>query len=368
MKLLFVMNAPVVGGAERHTMALADRLAGERFEGSIFALNRGPLTAPSGVELDQPEPSRGRLARIGDLAKRISEGRPDLIVAVNERPAIVAMIARARARAAKPPIVLIWHSTVARNLKEAALGLLHTPVFNSLDAITFISENQRAYWRRHRISPKREAVIPNGVDVARFSPAARAKWRDETRQRLGIHRDTLVVGVNAVLRPEKNHLQLVEAVARLRQQGRDVLALLVGDGPMSSAIRARAPSLGVADRILMPGLQADVRPFVAAFDVGAICSTSIETLSLSALETMAMGIPVVMSDLGGATEIVDGENGRIVAVGDLSSLREALASFFDPIGRAAAGARARATVERRFPQELMVANYVAWFKKLSRLY
>jgi glycosyltransferase involved in cell wall biosynthesis len=166
------------------------------------------------------------------------------------------------------------------------------------------------------------------------------------------------------MRPEKNHLQLLDAVARLHREGRDVRALLVGDGPMAPAIRSRARSLGIEDRVSMPGLQSDVRPFVAAFDVGIICSTAVETLSLSALETMAMGIPMVMSDLGGASEVVDGANGRIVPVGDLSGLCGALASFVDPASRKAAGARARATVEHRFSQDLMVGSYAAWFREL----
>src|SRR4051794_26636173 len=156
MKLMFVMNAPIVGGAERHTIALADGLAAKGFECLIFALKKGPLAGPNRATLDQPVGPRGRIARIGDLVARLSEYRPDLIVAVNERPAVVAMIARARARGSKAPIALIWHSTIARNLKERLACLLHRPIFNSLDAITFISENQRAYWRGNGISPKRE--------------------------------------------------------------------------------------------------------------------------------------------------------------------------------------------------------------------
>jgi glycosyltransferase involved in cell wall biosynthesis len=368
MKLLFVINAPIIGGAERHTMDLVAKLASKGFDSTVFALNPGPLLAPEVAVLDKPEHRGSRVARVVDLTARISRHRPDLIVTVNERPTVVATIALGFVRAPKPPIVMIWHSTVFRDRKEVLLSLIHTPIFNRLEALTFISENQRVYWRERGIFPKRDTIILNGVDVVHYSPAARERWRAETRNRFGIENDTVVIGVSAVMRPEKNHLQLLDVIAGLRGQGPKVQALLVGDGPMSTAIRSRARTLGIEDRVLMTGFQSDVRPFVAAFDIGTICSTAIETMSLSALETMAMGIPVVMSDLGGATEIIDGENGRVFPVGELHGLRAALESFFDPAVRAVAGARARETVQGRFNQELMVAKYVAWFKKIKQIH
>jgi glycosyltransferase involved in cell wall biosynthesis len=130
---------------------------------------------------------------------------------------------------------------------------------------------------------------------------------------------------------------------------------------MRAEIEQRCTALGVTDHVIIAGMQPDVRPFIAAFDVGILCSISIETLSLAALEVMAMGIPMVMSELGGASEIVNGENGMLFPVGDGSALVEALAKFFHDRDLAKTGAAARLTTEVKFDHRAMVANYFNHF-------
>jgi glycosyltransferase involved in cell wall biosynthesis len=161
-----------------------------------------------------------------------------------------------------------------------------------------------------------------------------------------------------VLRPEKNHVQLVEAVARLRARDIPARALLVGDGAMRPAIEARARALGVSDHVRITGFQADVRPLVGACDAVVLCSTAVETFSLAALEAMALGRPVVQSQIGGAAEMtVPGENGALFPVGDTRALVERLAELADPAARRRMGAAARATVEARFCERAMVERY-----------
>jgi glycosyltransferase involved in cell wall biosynthesis len=117
------------------------------------------------------------------------------------------------------------------------------------------------------------------------------------RRVLGLADGDYVVGMCAVFRPEKNHLQLVEAVAKLRARGIPARALLIGDGPMRPAIESRARDLGVAADVVIAGFHQDVRPLLAASDVVALPSTSVETFSLAALEAMALARPVVLSDI-----------------------------------------------------------------------
>jgi glycosyltransferase involved in cell wall biosynthesis len=174
-----------------------------------------------------------------------------------------------------------------------------------------------------------------------------------------------VLGLCAVMRPEKNHRQLIDAVGRLRRRGADARALFVGDGPSRSAIEARAASMGIADQITFAGMAADTRPWVAAFDIGVCCSTSIETLSLATLEAMAMGVPAVMSALGGAAEIVDGVNGRIFPVGDLDGLCGAIDALRSPETLRIAGRAARASAVARFDRRAMTDRYLDWFQSLA---
>jgi glycosyltransferase involved in cell wall biosynthesis len=362
-RVMFVMNTPVVGGAERHTFELASALHEGGWQPTVFAMKSGSLPPPKEIDLFQPAAPRRLFPRIADLAEAIRTVAPDLIVAVNERPVLAAVLARLQARR-RMPIVAISHSTVLRNRKEEWMQRIYTPLFNRIEGVVFISQNQRRFWRERGFRPRDEVTILNGIDLDRFSPDIRALHREGTRREFGFAPTDFVIGLCAVMRPEKNHLQIVEAISRLRQQGVPARALLVGDGPMRRAVEERAAALGVAEHVVLAGMHGDVRPFIAAFDVGVLCSVSIETLSLAALETMAMGIPMVMSELGGASEVVDANTGRLFPVGDMDRLCQALMSLTLEDVRIKAGEAARRKVKDIFNYRDMVRSYSSYFSSL----
>jgi glycosyltransferase involved in cell wall biosynthesis len=107
----------------------------------------------------------------------------------------------------------------------------------------------------------------------------------------------------------------------------------------------------------MAGLQRDVRPYVAACDVMVLCSFT-EALSLAAIEAMALGKPVVHSDVGGAREmIVPAGNGFLFPPGDTAAFVERLALLAEPALRARVGGRARETAEKLFSERTMIERY-----------
>ena len=171
--------------------------------------------------------------------------------------------------------------------------------------------------RERGLSERRCVVIPNGVDATRFSPTK--GLGNSTRERLGI-RTEFVVGSVGRLAGEKAYDRLIRAVARLKQE--DVCLLLVGDGPVRSALEAEASRLGITDRVRFVGWQEDVNAFLNAMDVFAL-SSDFEALPFSALEAMAAGLPVVATDVGGVREaVLDGETGYIVPQGDEDALAD----------------------------------------------
>ena len=206
-------------------------------------------------------------------------------------------------------------------------------------------------------------MIYNGIDTGhwRMEEGARAIMR----RALGFSEGDLVVALPAVLRPEKNPVQLVEAVALARRRGVPARALFIGDGPMRPAVEARARELGIAAETVITGLQQDVRPLLAASDVAVLCSHS-EALSLAALEALALGRPVVHAQVGGAAGISEpGRNGYLVAPGDTPALVEHLTRLADPALRRRMAAPARATVELRFSERTMVERYEIGLEELT---
>jgi len=142
---------------------------------------------------------------------------------------------------------------------------------------------------------------------------------------------------------------------------------MIGDGVTRPAIEARARSLDLEGDVVITGLQPDVRPYVAACDVVVLCSDAVETFSLAALEAMALGKPVVHSDIGGAAEMIrPGENGFLFPVGDTEALVDRLARLSDRAGRERMGRKARETIEARFSERVMVDRYERLLLDLCR--
>ena len=367
MRLLFLTGSLTHGGAERHTVTLLNRLAarGHECHAAYVQDNANQLERLEGAASVECLHAKSYLdlKAIGRLAVLISRIRPSAVVAANPYAMMYASLALRQA-GVRAPLAVTFHTTLLAGAKQWLQMLYYRPFFWSADCLVFVCENQRRHWLRRLVSGQANRVIHNGVDPDHWrSPGLEARTR--MRRVLGLADGDYVVGMCAVFRPEKNHLQLVEAIAKLRARGIPARALLIGDGPMRPAIEARARDLGVAADVVIAGFHQDVRPLLAASDAVALPSTSVETFSLAALEAMALGRPVVLSDIGGAAEMVrPEENGFLFPAHDTPALVSSLAALAEPAARERMGAAARTTVEARFSERAMVDRYEGLLQQL----
>jgi len=197
-------------------------------------------------------------------------------------------------------------------------------------------------------------VIYNGIDVGPLpAPDARAR----VRRALDLADDALVIGTVARLDPVKDLGTLIDAMAP-KEDGRPPATLLVvGDGAERAALETRAREAGVAGHVMFLGHREDARDLLAGCDIYANSSIS-EGISLTVLEAMAAGLPVVATAVGGTPEIVDATCGRLVPSRDPAALRATLAALgADPALRQTLGREARSRVETRFTLDRMVREY-----------
>ena len=185
-------------------------------------------------------------------------------------------------------------------------------------------------------------VIQKGVEPPPVVPD-----RDESRERLGLPRDGVVVGVVARLVKEKRIDRFIEAVARVP----GCTAVVVGDGPLRRELEEQARHLGEIDRIRFLGHLDDPWPAFAALDL-LVVSSDTESMANTMLEALAIGVPILSTPVSGAhdalVEGVDPESppGRVVSDFHPGSLAAALQRIVhEPALRArmARAAEARAT-------------------------
>ena len=370
MKILFVTGSLVHGGAERHTITLANRLA-ERGHECHFAYvkpdhsQRERLQGAASVECLEAVRYLD-FAAISRFKTILQNRKPDVVVAANPYAMFYATLAMRAARL-RAPLAVTFHTTLLPGAKAVVQMLYYRPFFWSAERLLFVCQAQQRYWLRRGVAGRSNQVIHNGIDCDYWQPAA-PEARACIRRALGLEANDFVVGLCAVFRPEKNHLHLVEALAMLRRRGVPARALLIGDGEMRPAIEARARALGLETDVLVTGLQQDVRPFLGACDAVALCSGAVETFSLAALEAMALEKPVVHSAVGGAAEMIrPWREGLLYPAGDTRALADCLAALTEAPLRARMGAQARETVETLFSERAMVDRYEAALAELASI-
>lgn len=212
-------------------------------------------------------------------------------------------------------------------------------------------------------SRRRIELIPNGVDVERYATGERSALR----RRLDLPPDRTLIVCVARLHPVKDHDTLVRAFARVAAERPETDLLLVGDGPRREALTRLASELAIDDRVSFLGVRHDVPELLQAADL--FCMTSLsEAASLTVLEAMAAGLPIVVTAVGGNPELVEeGRNGLLAPRGDHEAVAGALLRLASsPEERARMGAEGRRRVESSYRLDQTVDAYLELFRRVAR--
>ncbi|MDB6088080.1 MAG: glycosyl transferase group 1 [Gammaproteobacteria bacterium] len=378
--LLFIVNSLSLGGAEKQVVTLLNHLDESRFRLHLAYLKRGEhlLAQLNTAKLDELlccDVSRGvERKALRQLQHVISARHIDAVVCTNTYSMLYGYLARlagsrpgdaVRGGGRLPKLATVFHTTLLRTYKEKAQMLLYQRLFKRSDLLLYVCENQRDYWRDRGLRAAADGVVHNGIDVDYFSDVQTPEQKGTMRQSLGFGPQDYVIGLCSSLRPEKAHGDLLQAVARLRAQGLPAKALFIGDGAERETLERRALELGLREHLRITGLQQDVRPFIGCCDVMTLVSHAIETFSLAALESMALGKPLVMSDIGGASEqVLHGQNGFLFEPGNVAALAAHLSTLTLETLRVQMGAAARRRVRQLFTVDAMTAGFTEQMTQL----
>ncbi|MFN8373156.1 MAG: glycosyltransferase family 4 protein [Anaerolineae bacterium] len=345
LRVLYLIDAMRMGGAERITAALFPYLDRQRVTPILCTLHRrreSDLINTIG-DVEHIDLASKRLvdpAAIKRLIDLIQERNIDVIHAQLQDATVFAALARVFTHT---PIV------ITRHLMEDDRKNIRRRLRNRVERFTISSSVARvisvsdaaleAYVQKLQISRERFVTVYNGIDIERFKPNAD---KSDMRKKLNLPDDKPLIAMVGVMRGAKGHDVAIEAA----RQVTNAHFLLVGDGAQRPQYEQQAQGLS---NVHFLGQRMDVPEILSACDI-LILPSDMEALPTVLIEAGAAGLPCVASDVGGASEIVkDGETGFMIPPRNPDALAAALKRLLDdPAFAKAMGDKARAMVLERF--------------------
>ena len=357
------------GGTWHHLLDLLDSRGPGAWEAKIVS------EVPSGSRLGLPvdhtvlEAPRGpqtypirQLFRYRQLARLFLEDPPDVLHAYFFWSILYGRLLKARG-------VI---SRLVENREDMGFDLgRHEHTWYGMtrhlpDRVICVSDAVReAVLERERLPASRVEVVRNGIRLAEPMMDPRS---DDLRRELGIPEDSPVVLMVANYdRPVKGVDHFLDSLPLIRAALPQTRFVLLGGGRREPELRALAGALQVDDVLVMPGFREDVDRFYALADLSVLTSLS-EGLSITVLESMRHGLPVVATDVGGNPEIVrQGLTGLLVPPADSPRFAEAVIRLLrDSALRERFGREARRVIREDYGLDRVVNRYGRIYEEVVR--
>lgn len=305
-------------GGEIQTLGL---IRGLRSRGSLCLLaarDGGPLLARARAERVPVIPWRPRgemdLLAGYELRRWVAASAVQVVHAHTAHALGLVLLALAGTRS-RPKVV------ASRRVSFPLRSALSRWKYRRADAVVAVSGEIREGLIAQGLVESRVWTIHSGVELGRFQ---RLPTRRSARERFGIPAGVMVVGAVGALVEHKGHRVLLEAIAKLREQGMEPTLVLAGEGPLRGLLAAAARDRGVSLKLL--GYVEEPAELFPALDVLALPSLSGEGSPGVIKEAAAAGVPVVATDVSGTSEILrHGQEALIVPPGAPEALAAALA-------------------------------------------
>jgi sugar transferase (PEP-CTERM/EpsH1 system associated) len=253
------------------------------------------------------------------------------------------------------------HDPDGSNKKYRALRRLMNPAVHRFVSVS--REIEKWLVSSVGIPESKVMRICNGVDTERFQPSA-SKKRDVLPAAI-FSPGTVAVGSVTRFSEIKDPLNLVRAFIEARRSppGRLLRLAMAGDGPLHAEALRQLREAQMEEVAWLPGSRDDIPQILSELDLYVLGSRR-EGISNTVLESMASGLPVIATSVGGNLELVaDGANGRLVPPGDSAAMAEALIAYAaDPALRDRHGRESRARAEREYSLRRMLADYESLYR------
>jgi len=332
INILFLINDLKIGGAEKMLVYLISGLDRsiynpvvctllDRGEYKHFLLSHGIKYYSLGME----NYSRVPVA----LFKLVRILKKEKIAVLHSYLFYSDIMARFSGFLARVPVVItsmrnidLWRKPYHIFIDSLSYGLSSAIISNSLAGAERLSNVER-------IPSERIKVVYNAINLDEYLPTA-SYDRDGFRKKLGLRPEDFVVTTVARLEEQKDHRTLLEAARALCElsvkrdsgfaAGRKLRFVLAGDGRLEEELKSYAREIGISDNVIFLGRRTDIRDILHASEMFLLTSVY-EGIPNAILEAQACGVPVVSTDVGGVSEIIENNfNGVLCKASDPSDI------------------------------------------------
>jgi glycosyltransferase involved in cell wall biosynthesis len=364
-KVLIMLTSFQIGGTERQVVNVALGLDRSRFDLHIASIHGYGALLHEIESLDLPHESfpisslyRFRTIRQAfRLARYIRKNRFDVVHTYGLYTNLFALPA---AKLAGAPVI-VASIRDRGDILTRAQRWFQRQVCRLANCILVNAESIRDAIVKQGYRAENIAVIRNGIVPSRF----RSQTASSLRQELGIPASAPVVLVLSRLNPMKGVEYFLDAAAVVARELPEVRFLIVGDGLHKVVLEERAAALGIADRVVFTGFRTDVPQLLAESSLSVLPSLS-EGLSNTLLESMAAGVPVIATRVGGNPEVIeDGVSGLLVPVRDAAELAAAMSKLLcNPVLASAVREAGRRRIDELFSMHASIRQVEDLYLKM----
>lgn len=364
-RVLFLVLEMDLGGLQRLVSLLISKIDKARFEPYIVCLDRGGVFFEQASKASAGAYILGRKPGLFDrhlfvqLLKIVRQEKIDIIHSHNGCSSYAVLAGRL---AGVKGIVHTDHGRLVPDKKSAILEDRASALL--MDRFVGVSAELSAYIvSTLRVDARKVRTILNGVDDRSFCPREVGE-RLAQRARLGLAPEDKVIGTVCRLDPIKNLGFMIACMPAILRNVPNAKLLIAGDGPERASLEAQAESLGLTSCVRFLGLRRDTESVMPAMDLYA-CTSLSEGTSMTILEAMACGLPVVASAVGGNVRLIDQLSGILFSLDDRDEFVDGVTSLLlSESARAECGRQARRKVEAEFSLEQMVRTYEQLYSEL----
>ena len=238
-------------------------------------------------------------------------------------------------------------------------------ILNIFDLSITVSDFELIKLKSNGVKDSKIVRVHNGIDPKIFGFEQKEKDinNSKIRTELGIDKNEYIVGYIGRLSPEKGCDLIIPAIKCVLEKKKLIRLVIVGDGVMKNIMKHEVEKSNIGKQVIFTGFRSDIPKVLCCFD-SLILPSYMETFSLTTLQAMGVGIPVIASDTGGNPEqVVPNFNGVLFKVGDYIDLSDKIIDIIDNENSIKLGNNGKELIKKYLNEDRMVDEIEFYYKR-----